>query len=117
MWNLLNNEVHAICDVTFNERAFFSGNIDDLRDDLLCISDERLQALLEAHRAPGNNSDTSIATQEEDEELSNLQTHQSEDVEEISSGQGPKSQAQVGTRTTCGRGTNHPILKLDASHS
>lgn len=72
MWNLLNNEVHAICDVTFNERAFFSGNIDDLRDDLLCISDERLQALLEAHRAPGNNSDTSIATQEEDEELSNL---------------------------------------------
>ena len=92
MWNPLTNEVHATRDVSFNEQAFFSGNVDHLKDDLLHISDERLRELLQAHRAPGNNGATSMATQEEDEELSNLQTHQSEDVEELSSGHGPEEQ-------------------------
>ncbi|RYP52889.1 hypothetical protein DL770_011007 [Monosporascus sp. CRB-9-2] len=46
IWNPLINKVIAIRDVQFNEKATFSGDIRDLKDNLLHVTEDELQKLL-----------------------------------------------------------------------
>ncbi|RYP32317.1 hypothetical protein DL768_011142 [Monosporascus sp. mg162] len=71
IWNLLINKVIAIRDVLFNEKATFSGDIRDLRDDLLHVTEEELQKLLRQVELPDQGPGyPNVQTQEEDEDLS-----------------------------------------------
>ncbi|RYP32481.1 hypothetical protein DL768_011137 [Monosporascus sp. mg162] len=71
IWNPLINKVIAIRDVLFNEKATFSGDIRDLRDDLLHVTEEELQKLLRQVELPDQGpGHPNVQLQEEDEDLS-----------------------------------------------
>jgi hypothetical protein len=70
IWNPLTKKVLAVRDVIFNEREFFSGDIKDLKDDLLTVTEDELTELLQDHTvAEPDSFPLSMSTQEEDEEL------------------------------------------------
>ena len=70
IWNPLTKKVLAVRDVIFNEREFFSGDIKDLKDDLLTVTEDELTELLQDHMvAEPDSFPLSMSTQQEDEEL------------------------------------------------
>ncbi|RYP15656.1 hypothetical protein DL767_010301 [Monosporascus sp. MG133] len=72
IWNPLINKVIATRDVQFNERATFSGDIRDLKDDLLHVTEDELRKLLRQVELPDQAHGHPIHTQEEDEDLSGI---------------------------------------------
>ncbi|RYP87917.1 hypothetical protein DL769_000369 [Monosporascus sp. CRB-8-3] len=52
IWNPLINKVVATRDVQFNEKATFSGDIKDLKDDLIHVTEDELQNLLQRVEVP-----------------------------------------------------------------
>jgi hypothetical protein len=81
VWNPLTNEVIAVRDVAFNEDEFFSGDITDLKDDLLRTTEEELRVMMQEVRLQEPpNQQPGATTQEEDEELSGIiQEHPGEE--------------------------------------
>ena len=71
IWNPLTHKVISTRDVAFNEELFFSGNIDELRDDLRTLDEEALRKKLERITISKRvNRNPSISEQEDDEDLS-----------------------------------------------
>ena len=92
VWNPLTNDVIAVRDVSFNEDEFFSGNVKDLKDDLLHTSEEQLAALLRDVRLnQPTHHPPSVSTQEEDEELSRITQPPAEEEDSNPGGYGDMS--------------------------
>jgi len=68
IWNPVTNRVILTRDVIFNENQVFSGDIQQLKDDLLHISADELEAMLCSIEIP-QESELSCSTQIEDDEL------------------------------------------------
>ncbi|KAJ8129613.1 hypothetical protein O1611_g4017 [Lasiodiplodia mahajangana] len=83
IWNPMTNEVMAVRDVAFNETEFFTGDIKDLKDDLLRVTEEEMASLIREVRLTDQSLQNPGATmQEEDEELSGIhQMHAGQEVE------------------------------------
>ncbi|RYO78010.1 hypothetical protein DL764_010157 [Monosporascus ibericus] len=72
IWNPLVNKVIAIRDVQFNEKATFLGDIKDLKDNLLHVTENELQKLLRQVEIPDQVNSYPMHIQEEDEDLSGI---------------------------------------------
>ena len=75
IYRILNSHTNKIIntrDVIFNEDEFFSGDIDSMKDDMLHITTEEIQALLQSVQTTNGSSEPSATSQEEDDELSEL---------------------------------------------
>ncbi|RYP53215.1 hypothetical protein DL770_011001 [Monosporascus sp. CRB-9-2] len=70
IWNPLTNKVVATRDVIFDEESTFSGNLDDLRDDLLKVTEDELRYLLDkVEHLRGSRLESGPTVYEEDEEI------------------------------------------------
>ncbi|GAB1319504.1 putative retrotransposon HobS hobase [Madurella fahalii] len=109
VWNPLTNEVIAVRDVAFNEAEFFSGDITDLKDDLLRVTEEELRAMLETVRLQEPpNPEPGATTQEEDEELSGIIQEHLGEGERHQGGFGEELAQDGVDGNVCTGGTDHP---------
>ncbi|RYP53280.1 hypothetical protein DL770_010999 [Monosporascus sp. CRB-9-2] len=70
IWNPLTNKVVATRDVIFDEKSTFSGNLDDLKDDLLKVTEDELRHLLDEVEHPrGSRLESGPTVYEEGEEI------------------------------------------------
>ena len=81
IWNPVTNRVISTRDVLFNESEFFIGDIQQMRDDLLHITTEEMEALLLSVQAVQTDEQGSIA-HFEDEELYIINRAETEDLSE-----------------------------------
>jgi hypothetical protein len=101
IWNPRTNKIVVIRDVTFNEKELFNGDLQKLKDDLLKVSSEELEALLrdlEISPTPSQNASEHDSTNlYEDEDLSILEGigHGERLEENLESESGDRPGAQV----------------------
>jgi hypothetical protein len=88
IWNPRTNKVIAIRDVTFNEKDTFNGDLQTMKDDLLHISSEELEALLQNTdlTEQSETNGRTMANINEDEDLSYF--------EDIGHGEGLEEEAE-----------------------
>ena len=105
IWNPRTNRVVAVRDVTFNEAETFSGDIQDLKDDLLHISSEELETLLRTVEVL-EPTDRQITNQNEDEDLSAIGDVNASGDEETAS-DGRAGYTRVGNEESMPYETDH----------
>ncbi|RYP68913.1 hypothetical protein DL771_006402 [Monosporascus sp. 5C6A] len=106
IWNPLTNKVIAIRDVQFNEKATFSGDIKDLKDDLLHVTGDELQNLLRQVHVPDQAHGHPIHI--EDEDLSGTIQLPAGQEEWLQRGTGVQSDVRDGEEQACSQRTDHP---------
>ncbi|RYO84351.1 hypothetical protein DL764_009346 [Monosporascus ibericus] len=108
IWNPLINKVIAIRDVQFNEKATFSGDIKDLKDDLLYITEDELQRLLRQVEIPDQANGHPVHIQEEDKDLSGTIQLPAGQEKWFQSGTDVEEDVRDGEEQACSHGTDHP---------
>ena len=98
IWNPVTGQTLAMRDVIFNEDERYSGNPEDLKDDVLKLTTTELQTLLEELREPeaANRQQYATAPHLEDEEISEDETET--DREEVYREEEPEEVAEIGSK-------------------
>ncbi|XDG02528.1 hypothetical protein ABKA04_002143 [Annulohypoxylon sp. FPYF3050] len=75
IWNPITNKVIVTRDVAFNENSLFSGNMDDLKDDLLRVSTKEYEEWLKTFQAHADDANTGRPEVRPEEYLGGSDTH------------------------------------------